>query len=848
MTAVESGRTLIAPPRNMVQEVRNIIEGYSMGAVRALAQEPVQNAIDARRAGASIVRVEYRLIRQELEDGREVNLLTVTDSGTTGLRGPVLAPDDLFARETVGLLPEENWAAWEAMGYTKIGEDALGSRGQGKAAFLYHSRHESDLTMQDGRPLERMIIFYDTLLEDGTYRLGARLGRPGDVIVSPPFEGDEARELIAGTWRDYDEVVPLGLAPLADVGTRIIVPFLSEEALEAFQDGELAAWLERCWWRAVQTRAVEIKLVDAEGGETTIGVPAWWSDEPWAKKPFPEGIFVKENIPIAPGDPLKIKRIVLLHKEDLAFDEIPGWPLQYSGVQLLRGRQWIETLTASEKFGDFIPPVERDGFRGFVEFDRYLDRELREVEKPQHDGFKRRKVFVGQIDAQIKEAVKEFAEGQGWISDKAAAEPEDEKTAEDVLRRVSELFVSEGTGGDTGRETRWTCELSVDLPHAAIARVDYGETIANVSIACTHDPAGERKDVEFSLELVTPDGHSVELVRRSGKTSGGSTGADLGDFTVVHTASGRGRELACPIRDRNRLRARCFFDGEIVASATRSFYVASDPPPREARPFGVTLTVRNTSADRTRINDGERIEIVATVANRSGETGDVTVNLSLGDLMLADETELVVPGRPLGDLPGTADLVYRDVTVLTAPPADEPDRPFVVLEPGVHRVSVDVKDLEGDVVAYAGKMIHVEVDPDRGGADMPFQVRAREDLPYPIWELTPPAGADGSWILLYAPRHPTFEETKNDGRAALDRFWAETFCGALVEWALRLERDAGDGSGFALLTQTGQNGSPLWERYDNRLQELINTYEDPLQCLALQREVVSLMLCLLSEN
>ena len=102
--------------------------------------------------------------------------------------------------------------------------------------------------------------------------------------------------------------------------------------------------------------------------------------------------------------------------------------------------------------------------------------------------------------------------------------------------------------------------------------------------------------------------------------------------------------------------------------------------------------------------------------------------------------------------------------------------------------------------------------------------------------------------MLYAPRHPTFEAVKDDGKHAVDRFWAETFCSALVEWALRLERDGGDGTGFALLTQTGANGSPLWERYDNGLQRLINAYEDPLQCLALQREVVSLMLCLLNET
>ena len=34
---------------NMVTIVRNIIQGYRMGPIRALAQEPVQNSKDAAR-------------------------------------------------------------------------------------------------------------------------------------------------------------------------------------------------------------------------------------------------------------------------------------------------------------------------------------------------------------------------------------------------------------------------------------------------------------------------------------------------------------------------------------------------------------------------------------------------------------------------------------------------------------------------------------------------------------------------------------------------------------------------------------------------------------------------------
>ena len=81
------------------------------------------------------------------------------------------------------------------MDYTKEGEENLGSRGQGKAAFLYHFARAAGM-VAGGRSLDRMLIIYDTLLDDGTYRLGVRLANPADVRLVSPKEGDEARTII----------------------------------------------------------------------------------------------------------------------------------------------------------------------------------------------------------------------------------------------------------------------------------------------------------------------------------------------------------------------------------------------------------------------------------------------------------------------------------------------------------------------------------------------------------------------------------------------------------------------------------------------------------------------------
>ena len=79
-----------SPPRNMVQEVRNIIEGYKMGPLRALAQDPVQNSYDAGHPNrTSAIAVEYQLHRRDFAEsqgwlGRQIDVVE-EDRGATAM-------------------------------------------------------------------------------------------------------------------------------------------------------------------------------------------------------------------------------------------------------------------------------------------------------------------------------------------------------------------------------------------------------------------------------------------------------------------------------------------------------------------------------------------------------------------------------------------------------------------------------------------------------------------------------------------------------------------------------------------------------------------------------------------
>ena len=346
------------------QGIISAIEAYGMGSIRALAQEPVQNAIDAARSQKSKVNVEYRLLSRQTPKGVTCHVLTVTDSGTTGLQGTVLKPDELEARG-YELEEDENWTAFEGNGFTKRRGDALGSRGQGKSAFFYHSEVPG--------PRRRMLMLYDTLLPNDDYRLGVRFVQPASLVRVPPLFGEDARNAIKQQIFETSEgvSVPLGLDPLREVGTRVIVPFLCQEAVRALRNGELERWLQRCWWRAIQTDKIEITVVDEENDDVrTVGVPEWWQDLP--KKRSVEGRvealrsdrhrMMRENEVIESSE-LVIKRLVLLHDEQLDGDEIIDDLPEFAGVQLLRGQQWIETRSAYGEIGDFI---RQTSVRGFV--------------------------------------------------------------------------------------------------------------------------------------------------------------------------------------------------------------------------------------------------------------------------------------------------------------------------------------------------------------------------------------------------------------------------------------------------------------------------------------------------
>ena len=842
------------PPQNMVQVVENIVQGYGMGAIRALAQEPVQNSKDAKRS--STVHVEYRIH----DRGKAGFMLTVTDRGTRGLGGPVLTQEDIELRD--GILGDGNdWAAFEGQGYTKANEDALGSRGQGKAAFLYNS----DIKSNSGQ--RRMAILYDTLLPNYQYRLGVRYARPNDRVRTPPLMGQDASAAIQSEEFEIDQdfKYPLQLPPLEEVGTRIVIPHLSREAVDAFHSRELDNWLQLLWWRAIQTHTVCIVLVDENNQERTITIPEWWEGEPWRHSPLPPNIYLVTNVPVPEFEDLRIKRLVLLHDPDLPAHKHlydPSQP-EFDGVQVIRGTQWIETRSARSDFDQHIPREFRAGFRGFVEFERILDKELRKhkYERSQHDGYDGRNALIRNIRSVLDTHVEEFARRQGWLdSTKSEQSARDSERA--AMQRVLKVFVqpqhpTSGLNGGSGTGgTTWNANIQMDYPRPGTTRVNWGEELKRLYVSCSSNPPITFGSVSLTLLLLDAEGQSTPILSREAEVkTDGTVGIELGNLPVYRDSS-KNRHISCATEGKYWLKGEIKYDGQVVARPRRVIYVQQDPPdPPSKSPITVSIDAANaTSPERRRINDGEHLRVSVSLTNRTNEDievwpyvtfvaselpGYLLAGVDAPDswqLVNADESgSIILKGTPLGEKPEPHQLPQSTMQLLTQPRL-ELDSASAVLAAGRHSLNVDVRDASSAIAISRTQFVYFEDDPPGTGAELPFRLVQHTDDSQerieasPNWWMTQENGPDGTHSVNYSAVSPMYRAAELADRAGKDgkgtsAFIAEIVCDALIDWAGKHAVDH-DTSRLDMITRGADiddlPNQPRWER----LREQIHTYVD----------------------
>ena len=351
-----------------------IADSYPQSTAHGLQKDAIQNSLDARKGRGATVRVEFKVAK----NNRGETFLTFKDSNTTGLTGAVIQD----VSDYKNLKKSDHWARFEAFAYTKEDPDALGARGQGKFIFLRASKQY------------RMI--YDTLRDDGVYRLGATEATKVGRKIYPQWGKKWEDETAKNQLRKLCD-----LEPLEDVGARIIVCEPIQEVLDEIKNGAFERAIQETWFRAIEKRQLDVWL-NVSGESKKIDLPSPYplpkndvsKIKTWIyKKDFDDStIFSSDG-----GFKIKNFCVVYLPKHQISED--------LQGIAIVQNGMKVTSLNI-----DMAPTDVREKITGYIEFDRELDRELRrgKNQNPNHYDLKWRSTTPRAIKGFINRQLEEF--------------------------------------------------------------------------------------------------------------------------------------------------------------------------------------------------------------------------------------------------------------------------------------------------------------------------------------------------------------------------------------------------------------------------------------------------------
>lgn len=469
---------------NWEREADSIRDSYLTYAevYHAVQKDAIQNSWDARRdkrrgRGWSIV---FEL----LKDQNGVLMLSITDRGTTGLTGRVLSPKDY----ELDLPEEERWGRFESLAFTHApSEGMLGARGRGKFIFVVASRTRR--------------IVYDTLRDDGVYRLGVRfIETTGSPVFS--FEGEEAKNKL----KEYSP----SLDPLTEVSTRIIVDEPAQEVVDALTSGQFQRAIAETWFKLIEKYGAQID-VRVFSTEERIRKPAELSlpaeDNRWYQ------VWLKENnIITLYSSHYRIKRLHLVRNRRGAISE------SLRGVGLIRGGMKVMSIEMK-----YVTKDVADCVYGYIEFEADLEEELKRLEDPTHYSFNLSTGLGRKVSQYLEDQFAIFAREKLGLGDIRRVEQEVHHEAErralielNRLAKEAGLLGRAGLAGGTGRGRSGTIKESpvyIEMPTPVFPqemhRVNYNESIDGITARAVNT-LDERIKVRLSIYVLR--GHDEQVL------------------------------------------------------------------------------------------------------------------------------------------------------------------------------------------------------------------------------------------------------------------------------------------------------------------------------------------------
>ena len=530
-----------------------IIDSYDLRLAYALQKEAIQNSVDARAKKSAPVEVEFRVFENEKGE-----FLTITDKNTTGLTGEVKKTKDYKKLDK-----DDNWARFESFGFTDKDPNAIGSQGEGKIAFLASSKG--------------YMMFYDTLRGDGIYRLGATEATERGCPIFP--DGEEEWEDDFGQEKLKEHC---GVAPLKEVGTRIIICKPKKEVLEAIKNGEFVRAIQETWFRCLEKKQLRISLVFS-GRTEEIGVPDICSLFEEKEKSHRSWVYGEDfEKPDLPRNHGKIKRFHAVYCQDTPVPE------EWRGIAIIHNGMKICSVP---DFMKWAPPEIQEKIMGYVEFDSDVDGELRKDwnQNPNHCDLEWQRGLPQSIKKFVQSQMRDFGEKKLGLARNPTREKNERRTDAEMSalrefqRYAKDLNLVSGLSGgsqrkrDSGSSLRKHKEAGITFIGLTFSdeskqpRIDWGEKIT-FSLEGFNNTEG-RLFCKISLRVFCEDTKIETLLNNKKIKIAPKRSERIGSFELLVT-KGKYRN------EEHRIKATLIDarTAKEIHSLTRKFWVKSDPP------------------------------------------------------------------------------------------------------------------------------------------------------------------------------------------------------------------------------------------------------------------------------
>jgi len=414
-----------------------------------------------------------------MDDAMPPKFITITDQGTCGLTGRTfVSKEELDQLEETDpqKYQQERWARFEALSFPNINPVGRGSRGQGKWAFIGSSDDKT--------------IIYDALRKDGIYRVGGWLGEK--QLLEKPLEGYFAEELIKNEFN---------LKPLEKVGTRIIIVKPKKELQEGFWpifQCPFAKYIGETWWELLKKGA----LIFIKWREYLIKVetPAYYREDFIQKNTEVEWVIRDCNLNWPKNPKVKVKELIIIRSKSIIPEGFRGIAIQRNGMKIRCFDVQTENPVITGEIADHI--------YGWIIFNEEGEKELRAIEDTTHYDFSASLgtfgIHVFGKNGWLVQEIRKFAEqklGLGY-QDKIKSERLD-ILAVNKLNRFSNKYRL----GESGRQVGITGvkespkspkEIRIKMPkpvfpHTETRRVEYGESVTDITISVVNDSDVSRK-------------------------------------------------------------------------------------------------------------------------------------------------------------------------------------------------------------------------------------------------------------------------------------------------------------------------------------------------------------------